>query len=157
MDNNPTMNAGTVVQVYRQSVKIGEDFTTIESDICVRVDATDEEIAQAVATSTRIYEQQSMAVGAQVAQVRSAGAEARARAARSARATDRQTRAIANLVQAKGLDPEKLADLKGMVGIPQDGALNRGQASALIAVLQELKAGEAPELAELAQTTKIKE
>ena len=59
-----------VTRVYRAAVRLGEDFITLEESVTLPIDATDDEVAQAVDLGWRIYRAQRAAVEAQVANVR---------------------------------------------------------------------------------------
>lgn len=59
-----------VSRTYRAAIRIGEDFITLEETIALPLDATDEEVVQAVELGWRIYRAQREAVEAQVASVR---------------------------------------------------------------------------------------
>src|SRR5437868_10802853 len=59
-----------VSRTYRAAIRIGEDFITLEETIALPLDASDEEVAQAVELGWRIYRAQREAVEAQVAGIR---------------------------------------------------------------------------------------
>jgi pyruvate/2-oxoglutarate dehydrogenase complex dihydrolipoamide acyltransferase (E2) component len=59
-----------VSRTYRAAIRLGEDFITIEETIALPVDASDDEIAQAVGTGWRIYQAQKEAADAQIAALR---------------------------------------------------------------------------------------
>src|SRR3954462_15671187 len=66
-----------VSRTYRAAIRIGEDFITLEETIALPLEASDEEVAQAVDLGWRIYRAQREAAEAQIADVRgSAGAPA---------------------------------------------------------------------------------
>jgi hypothetical protein len=60
----------TVSRTYRAAIRIGEDFITLEETIALPLDASDEEVAQAVDLGWRIYRAQREAADAQVADIR---------------------------------------------------------------------------------------
>ncbi len=64
----------TVTRTYRAAVRLGEDFITLEETVSLPIDASDEEVAQAVDLGWRIYRAQRAAVEEQVASVRETGA-----------------------------------------------------------------------------------
>jgi hypothetical protein len=66
----------TITRTYRTAVKIGEDFITLEETISLPIDASDEEVTQAVDLGWRIYRAQRAAVEEQIAHVREHGAPA---------------------------------------------------------------------------------
>lgn len=59
-----------ISRTLRAAVKIGDDYYTVEETIALPPTASDEQIAQAVATGLRIYEAQREAVDTQVRQLR---------------------------------------------------------------------------------------
>ncbi|HEU5086733.1 MAG TPA: hypothetical protein VFT99_04785, partial [Roseiflexaceae bacterium] len=59
-----------VSRTYRAAVRIGEDFITLEETVTLPIDASDEEVEQAVDLGWRIYRAQRAAVEQQVAGVR---------------------------------------------------------------------------------------
>ena len=62
----------TVSRTYRAAIRIGEDFITMEETIALPLDASDEEVAQAVDLGWRIFRAQREAADAQVTDIRSA-------------------------------------------------------------------------------------
>ena len=60
-----------VSRTYRAAIRIGEDFITLEETIALPLDASDEEVAQAVDLGWRIYRAQREAAEAQVTDIRS--------------------------------------------------------------------------------------
>lgn len=66
-----------VSRTYRAAIRIGEDFITLEETVTLPLDASDEEVAQAVDLGWRIYRAQRAAVESQVSGIReTAGAPA---------------------------------------------------------------------------------
>src|SRR5512143_1611249 len=61
-----------VSRTYRAAIRIGEDFITLEETIALPLDASDEEVAQAVDLGWRIYRAQREAAEAQASEIRSA-------------------------------------------------------------------------------------
>jgi|GEM_PF-388849 len=59
-----------VTRTLRAAIKVGDDYYTVEETIALPATATDEQIAQAVATGLRIYEAQRAAVETQVRTLR---------------------------------------------------------------------------------------
>jgi hypothetical protein len=59
-----------VSRTYRAAIRIGEDFITLEETIALPLDASDEEVAQAVDLGWRIYRAQREAAEAQVTDIR---------------------------------------------------------------------------------------
>src|SRR5689334_927596 len=60
----------SVTRTYRAAIRIGEDFITLEETIALPLDASDEEVAQAVDLGWRIYRAQREAAEAQIVEVR---------------------------------------------------------------------------------------
>ena len=60
-----------VSRTYRAAIRIGEDFITLEETIALPLDASDEEVSQAVDLGWRIYRAQREAAESQVADIRS--------------------------------------------------------------------------------------
>jgi hypothetical protein len=60
-----------VSRTYRAAIRIGEDFITLEETIALPLDASDEEVTQAVDLGWRIYRAQREAAEAQVTDIRS--------------------------------------------------------------------------------------
>jgi len=61
-----------VSRTYRAAIRIGEDFITMEETIALPLDASDEEVTQAVELGWRIFRAQREAADAQVIDIRSA-------------------------------------------------------------------------------------
>jgi len=61
-----------VSRTYRAAIRIGEDFITMEETIALPLDASDEEVTQAVDLGWRIFRAQREAADAQVNDIRSA-------------------------------------------------------------------------------------
>src|SRR5215217_9536178 len=61
-----------VSRTYRAAIRIGEDFVTVEETIALPLDASDEEVTQAVDLGWRIFRAQREAADAQVNDIRSA-------------------------------------------------------------------------------------
>lgn len=59
-----------ITRTLRAAVKIGDDYYTVEETIALPPTASDEQIAQAVATGLRVYEAQRAAVDSQVRALR---------------------------------------------------------------------------------------
>ncbi len=60
----------SVTRTYRAAIRLGEDFITLEETITLPIDASDEEVHQAVDLGWRIYRAQREALDGQVAAVR---------------------------------------------------------------------------------------
>lgn len=59
-----------VSRTYRAAVKVGEDYVTVEETITLPIDASDDEVMQAVDLGMRIYHAQREAVEAQISAIR---------------------------------------------------------------------------------------
>lgn len=59
-----------VSRTYRAAIRIGEDFITLEETITLPIDASDEEVVQAVELGLRVYRAQREAVEAQITAIR---------------------------------------------------------------------------------------
>src|SRR5204863_10039203 len=59
-----------VSRTYRAAIRIGEDFITLGETVTLPLDASDEEVAQAVDLRWRIYRAQREAAEAQITDVR---------------------------------------------------------------------------------------
>lgn len=59
-----------VSRTYRAAIRIGEDFVTLEETITLPIDASDDEVTQAVELGLRVYRAQREAVEAQVSAIR---------------------------------------------------------------------------------------
>lgn len=68
----PSRTEPTISRTYRAAIRIGEDFVTLEETITLPIDATDDEVSQAVDLGWRIYRAQRAAVEEQVVGVREA-------------------------------------------------------------------------------------
>lgn len=60
----------TVARTFRAAIRIGEDFYTVEETITLPVDASDDEITQAVDAGMRIYAAQRAAAEEQIRELR---------------------------------------------------------------------------------------
>ncbi|GAB4130303.1 MAG: hypothetical protein Fur005_20110 [Roseiflexaceae bacterium] len=66
----PRNEERTISRTYRAAIRLGEDFITLEETVTLPIDASDEEVAQAVELGWKIYRAQRSAVEQQVASVR---------------------------------------------------------------------------------------
>jgi len=62
--------SSTITRTYRAAIKAGDDFVTIEETVTLSTNASDTDIAAAVATGLRIFTAQAAAVEAQIAALR---------------------------------------------------------------------------------------
>lgn len=128
----------TVTRLYRAAIKVGEDFITIEEQVTLRSDATDDDIAAAVALGLRIFDAQQSAIAQQAAAVRAGRRDAGTSAAAppDGPATDKQRGFLATLQDKAGWTSEQLIAFASQRGIDL-AALTKSQASALIEVLKD--------------------
>jgi hypothetical protein len=133
MATKPTRpQESTVTRTFRAAVKIGEDYVTIEESIALPLDASDADIANAVALGWRIYAQQRDAGEAQILEAReSYGAD------RERGALPSQLQRIDDLQKILGWDATQLATYlqERRLDVRQ---LTRRQASHLIDQLRRL-------------------
>jgi hypothetical protein len=141
---SPEKRAGaaepTVTRTYRTAIRLGEDFITLEETVTLPIDASDEDVAQAVDLGWRIYRAQRAAVEQQVAGVReAAGASQTTFVVKDpdAPASDKQRNYIAALQEDLAWTSEQLG------GYAHDQqvdlvTLTKGQASSFIDGLKKL-------------------
>ncbi len=128
-----------VSRTYRAAVRIGEDFITLEETVTLPIDASDEEVEQAVDLGWRIYRAQRAAVEQQVAGVRETAGAPQPIAIKDpdSPASDKQRNYIAALQEDLSWSAEQLA------GYANDQQLDlvtmtKGQASTFIDGLKKL-------------------
>jgi hypothetical protein len=132
-----------VTRTYRTAIRIGEDFLTLEETVSLPLDASDEDIAQAVALGWRIYQAQQESLEAQVAQMRESRLAAAPAAAPptvrepDAPASERQRGYINRLQQGLSWSDEQMAHYASEQGVRLVD-LTRGQASSFIDGLKRL-------------------
>lgn len=128
-----------VSRTYRAAVRIGEDFITVEETITLPVDASDDEVMQAVDLGMRIYRAQREAVEAQITTIReSAGAPAQITVRDpESPASDKQRNYIAALQEDLTWSNEQLAAYAGEQSVDLV-TLTKGQASTFIDGLKKL-------------------
>lgn len=122
----------TVTRTFRTAIKIGEDYITLEETITLGLDATDEQIQQAVALGWRIYHAQHEAVTQQIDELRG---EQRSRR-ENRPSTERQREAIRKLAAERGVDA--LAEAREQYNHDLE-ELTSQQASEMIANLQKVR------------------
>lgn len=101
---NPSRPTSSVTRTLRAALKIGEDYLTIEESITLANDASDADIAAAVALGWRIYTQQREAIEAQISEARDTYGSDRERPVLPA-----QLRTIENLQRVLGWETSQLA------------------------------------------------
>lgn len=144
-----TPEAAPVAQVrhlYRASLKLGEDFRTLECEITVPVGASDDLIREAQDTARRVREAQAEATEEAIAALREetqlASGGSRSRYAirdPEALASPKQRTAIARMAAAKGWDTTRLVGFCDLAGVPLL-TLTKGGASWLIDALNGVAA-----------------
>ena len=128
-----------ISRTYRAAIRIGEDFITLEETITLPLDASDEEVGQAVDLGWRIYRAQREAAEAQVADVRSSAPAPAAITIRDpdAPASDNQRNYIATLQDKLTWNSEQLAAYAEEQRVDLV-TMTKGQASAFIDGLKKL-------------------
>lgn len=131
---------GQVTRTFRAALRLGEDFITLEESITLPLDASDDDIEQAVELGWRIYQEQRDSVERQIAQVRDSYAVHPAPVAvrePDAPASERQREYIAQLQGRLDWSGEKVRDYAQEHGIDMQ-YMNKGQASQFIDTLKKL-------------------
>jgi hypothetical protein len=129
----------TVSRTYRAAIRIGEDFITVEETIALPLDASDEEVTQAVDLGWRIFRAQREAADAQVTDIRStigAPAPITVRDPDSP-ASDKQRNYIATLQDNLAWNSEHLAAYAEEQNVDLV-TMTKGQASVFIDGLKKL-------------------
>jgi nucleotide-binding universal stress UspA family protein len=67
---SPRNEDRSVTRTYRAAVRLGEDYITLEEMITLPIDASDDEVQQAVELGWRVYQAQREAVERQIATIR---------------------------------------------------------------------------------------
>ncbi len=128
-----------VSRTYRAAIRIGEDFITLEETIALPLDASDEEVAQAVDLGWRIYRAQRLAVEEQIAGVRESAGPPPAIVVRDpdAPASDKQRNYIVTLQENLTWTGEQLATYAQEQQVDLV-TITKGQASTFIDGLKKL-------------------
>jgi hypothetical protein len=129
----------SVTRTYRAAIRIGEDFITLEETIALPLDASDEEVAQAVDLGWRIYRAQREAAEAQATEIRSAIGTPQPITVRDpdAPASDKQRNYIATLQEQISWSSEQLAAYAQEQDLDLV-TMTKGQASVFIDGLKKL-------------------
>ena len=129
----------TVSRTYRAAIRLGEDFITLEETIALPIDASDEEVAQAVDLGWRIYRAQKEAAESQIADIRgSIGAPAPITVRDpDSPASDKQRNYIATLQDQIGWTSEQMASFAEEQNVDLV-TMTKGQASVFIDGLKKL-------------------
>lgn len=122
-----------VSRTYRTAIRIGEDYITLEETITLPIDASDDEVAQAVDLGWRIYRAQRAAAEEQVSGIREAAPAAPPIAIKDpdAPASEKQRNYIAALQEDLSWSNEQLASYADGQSVDLV-ALTKGQASSFI-------------------------
>ena len=129
----------SVSRTYRAAIRIGEDFITLEETIALPIDASDEEVAQAVDLGWRIYRAQREAAEAQASEIRSAIGTPQPITVRDpdSPASDKQRNYIATLQEQINWNSEQLAGYAEEQEVDLV-TMTKGQASTFIDGLKKL-------------------
>jgi hypothetical protein len=128
-----------VSRTYRAAIRLGEDFITLEETISLPLDASDEEVTQAVDLGWRIYRAQREAAEAQITDVRGSAPAPAPITIRDpdAPASDNQRNYIANLQDKLAWNSEQLATYADEQQVDLV-TMTKGQASTFIDGLKKL-------------------
>ncbi|MFV9504931.1 MAG: hypothetical protein AB4911_10250 [Oscillochloridaceae bacterium umkhey_bin13] len=129
----------TVTRTYRTAVRLGEDFVTLEETISLPLDASDDEVQQAVALGWRIYQAQREAAEQQVLAIREAQGHPTTPMVRDpdAPASEKQRNYIATLQDNLTWTNEQLASYAAEHDVDLV-TMTKGQASGFIDGLKKL-------------------
>jgi len=129
----------SVSRTYRAAIRIGEDFITLEETIALPIDASDEEVAQAVDLGWRIYRAQREAAEAQASEIRSAIGTPQPITVRDpdSPASDKQRNYISTLQEQINWTNEQLAAYAAEQEVDLV-TMTKGQASVFIDGLKKL-------------------
>ena len=132
MASKKAQSEPSISRTYRAAVKIGEDYVTIEETITLDVEASDEQIAQAVELGWRIFKAQQDSAKAQILEARESYGDDRERIALPS-----QLERISDLQRILGWDAQQLTDFLAERRL--DGSkLSRRQASLVVDQLRRL-------------------
>ncbi len=136
---SPTPSECSVTRTYRAAVRLGEDFITLEETITLPLDASDEEVQQAIDLGWRIYTAQREAVAQQIATVRESQGYATPITVRDpdAPASEKQRNYIGVLQEDLSWTNEQLASYAGDHSVDLV-TMTKGQASGFIDSLKKV-------------------
>lgn len=127
-----------ITRTYRAAIRLGEDFITLEETIALPLDATDDQVAQAVDLGWRIYRAQREAATAQIADVRAVTpAQPMTIREPDAPASDKQRAYVATLQDQLRWGSEQMGAYAAEQGIDLV-TMTKGQASEFIDGLKAL-------------------
>ncbi len=132
--SSPESEERSVTRTFRAALRIGEDYITLEETIKLPLEASDEEIEQAVDLGWRIYTMQREAMESQIASVREAHNMA---TPIEFPASDRQRNYISVLQSDLNWSEDQLLQYAHEHGFDFD-TLSRNQASAFIDNLKKV-------------------
>jgi hypothetical protein len=129
----------SVTRTYRAAVRIGEDFITLEETITLPLDASEDEVTQAVELGWKIYQAQRAAVEQQVLGVRESAGPPPPITVRDpdAPASDKQRNYIAALQEDLTWSAEQLTSYAREQSVDLV-TMTKGQASSFIDGLKKL-------------------
>lgn len=128
-----------ISRTYRAAVRIGEDFITVEETITLPIDASDDEVMQAVDLGMRIYRAQREAVEAQISTIRETAGTPAPITVRDpdSPASEKQRNYIAALQEDMSWSNEQLSSYATEQSVDLV-TMTKGQASAFIDGLKKL-------------------
>jgi len=137
--STPTPGERSVTRTYRAAIRLGEDFITLEETISLPLDASDQEVQQAVDLGWRIYTAQRDAVAQQIVSVREAQGHPAPITVRDPEspASDKQRNYIAALQEDLSWTNEQLASYAGEHSVDLV-TITKGQASSFIDSLKKI-------------------
>ena len=129
----------TVARTYRAAIRIGEDFITLEETIALPIDASEEEVQQAVDLGWKIFRAQREAADSQIADIRANVAAPAPITVRDpdSPASDKQRNYIATLQDQMNWGSEQLATYADEQSVDLV-TMTKGQASVFIDGLKKL-------------------
>lgn len=129
----------TVARTYRAAIRIGEDFITLEETIALPIDASEEEVQQAVDLGWKIFRAQREAADSQIADIRANVAAPAPITVRDpdSPASDKQRNYIATLQEQMNWGSEQLATYADEQSVDLV-TMTKGQASVFIDGLKKL-------------------
>ncbi len=130
-------NQHSVTRTYRAAIRLGEDYITLEETITLPLDASDEDVQQAVDLGWRIYTAQRDAVAQQATQIRT---DAPPPAPPTTPASDKQRAFIDTLAPEAGWDGDALTAFAGDHGVANWETMSAAQAAGLIDAIKAHKA-----------------
>jgi hypothetical protein len=135
----PTPGERSITRTYRAAIRLGEDFITLEETVTLPLDASDEDVQQAVDLGWRIYAAQREAVAQQVAGAREGHGQATPITVRDPEspASEKQRNYIAVLQEDLSWTNEQLGSYAGEHSVDLV-TMTKGQASSFIDGLKKI-------------------